>query len=156
VSTRWRAAPPRAVLIERADVKRARRSRGRGIVWYGVGCVFVLALVGLAVGSLIAGRGSTAAADLGLAFRLAALLTGPLLRRGRQLQARRAEDVLAGAEYPPIVYLRTFASDRMAVLPVWRSRRRWRPLRCAATFGVAASYEEVLARAERAAVLDDG
>lgn len=145
--TRRRVGPSRATLIERATANRAARSRARGIVLYGLGGLFVIALFVFELAAVATKSGSNAAARLGLVVPLAVLLTGPIMRRGRQLRAKPAEDVLTATEHPPIIYLRPFSLDGMPVLPVWRSRRRWRPLRWASAFGVPSSYEEVLARA---------
>ncbi|MGZ6613099.1 MAG: hypothetical protein ACXVFQ_01540 [Solirubrobacteraceae bacterium] len=132
---KWRRATgvtDRSDALERARSARAARARGRGtlMIVVGLAIIPVVAVISFAIGfrqdRQSGNSSSSSSAPTAVLISVGLVLSGPLLVRGRRLRAKGAEYALEQDERPPIVYLRPFESDRMQVVPSFRSRRRVR------------------------------
>lgn len=129
---RANATLKRTDLIAEAKSARAERARGRGAVMIGLGVVLIptLAAITFVLNFLQELHSGTSSNLRGpLMYAVGTPIAVFLVLRGRQLRAKGAEYVLAHDDRPPIVYLRSFQSDRMPLRPSVRSRRRWRVFR---------------------------
>jgi hypothetical protein len=130
---RGKPALDRDDVLAQAQAARASRARRRGAVMIALG-VAVVPVIGAITFVIYYDQarnsgGSSASVPLSITLAVGIALSGPLLLRGRRLRAKGAEDVLSHDERPPIVYLRSFESDKVSMTPSLRSRRRVRPRR---------------------------
>jgi hypothetical protein len=136
--------PDRDVQLERARRARARRSRSIGAVLLAVGVAIIPVLYAFSVRQEVAGE-SLPAGAIGVVAFPALVITAALVTLGRRLRAKGAEAALAADTRAPVVYLRPFDVDRVAMASSPTTRMRVRPFRSQFT----RHYEQRLARALR-------